>query len=139
MRIESAEAGDTDWHSINHCRICSFIFSLILGPSVSLRASWVFRLAIWNSSSFSIWRNLLTSFLRLATDRCSTGSGKGIWGHEEEATGLKSSSGEDPALGSHTCPHASSTHASQATHLEHRACLHQEKLFGAETPLCKLL
>lgn len=62
-------AKSTDWHSINHCRICSFIFSFMSGPSVSARVSWAFAKACWNSSSFSICRSLRTSPPEEALDR----------------------------------------------------------------------
>lgn len=88
MRVGSAE--DTDWHSINHCRICSFIFSFMSGPSVSARESWAFTIAARNSSSFSTWRSLRTSSQRQAWEmmlRCSTWLGEGSWGVEERLRG----------------------------------------------------
>lgn len=62
----SAVAADTDWHSINHCRIWSFIFSFMSGPSVSVRDSWVFPMASLNSSSFSACRILRDSSAKRA-------------------------------------------------------------------------
>lgn len=99
-RVEPAKAGDTDWHSINHCRICSFIFSFKSGPSVSLRVSWVFTTANWYSSSFSAWRSLLTLSPRQAMALTPKGApwlGEGSCGSGREAEGLRGGSGEDPA------------------------------------------
>lgn len=97
--------GFTDWHSMNHCRICSFIFSFRSGPSVSLRVSWVFTTASWYSSSFSTWRSLLTLSPRLATALTPEGApwvDEGSWGSGKGAEGLRGESEEDPAPD--TCP-----------------------------------
>ena len=113
----STEAGDTDWHSMNHCRICSFIFSFMSGPSTSLRWSWAFTTASWNSSSFSVCRSLRTSAPRLAWDRApmgSTGLAEGSWGRGQGGKGLRGGSGapQQPLIPAQS-PARAHTHAEQ--------------------------
>ena len=134
----SAEAGGTDWHSMNHCRICSFIFSFMSGPSTSRRWSRAFTTASWNSSSFSACRSLRTSAPRLAWDqvpRGSAGRAEGSWGRGRGGEGLRGGSGVPQ--------HSPSPHRAPCAHTptrNSRACLHQKKLcLQPETRLCKLL